>query len=1139
MPMPPTGCSPATARSPPSPCTSPGSCSPQDGRAQQPRADSRRAERAASPRSPHAGGSASGQYFGALGRQPTPAEVQAAVRADPPNALAMIQEASGRECVHAWHTRRYRTQYVPIEVEREVPVLQYVDRVVPQPVPDANLEQKLRNAERELEQLRHQPPVMVRDEYRRRDKLSLKAQNERLLHRLRKKEENIGDLRLALHRNFAIAKELSDLGRPDLVEVRKEAERLLRGQVVQLQDTLRRKEAYIQEVTQALIDCSSYVLRVQREVQEVLRIESVEGAAAWEETRRLEDRARSLERELAVVPQLRAQLREATTLAGELRSQLDDKDDVIENLEGQFRQAQLDDGSALSRDEVLVRMTQLRFKIAMKNAAELKSKAEMLRLQERLRSALEETQRAQDESTELRAELDRLRANVDAAQLQMAELRRELLAAGAPVRPIVMPSAVEDDDARLLAAPAAPRTRPLSDQDIVAAFGLFDASAQGELAAWDVPIYLRALGFSSDDSTVRKLMAEYKHQRGTLTLEDFRDLLHALQRDYTPLRNSALSIIMQWQDASRRRVKAHKRRMQRESAAEADEDSDSDCETPWTSIAAISVRAQPLTPGDIETAFNLFDFDMSGELDRCDVGMFVKVLGLVRTEADLEALKVMVESEFSGTLNATEWGDVVQHCQGLQPSFVRRRVLEQKPPKRRIYPRAFPRAGRLQPLSERDVDTAFQLFNVDRSGLLPGHLIPTYLQCLGLVCSGQEFTALLITQYKVDLTQKVPTEYFQRIVRFVQSHLEFFNPSPRAPPVRGAADGALEVARRQPPILAPQQATSPPPEPGQRAVQAAGDDRAPVAPPQRPNTAVYSPRTRQPGTYPPWMTPGLVPATVDAADAPAQRADQPQRTAAAISAAAQGGGQQVPGARLSMTSAASDGSGLDSGDPADAAGDEDRVEAVQAPDALKVFKFFTGLFKISQVAVATGPAALALQHVTRACRALGFRTATKRFLEQIWPYERKMDAAQRQGGGSGDELILDENEFVRLVRNIERYGLPRTAGPPQLPKQFNRVLSGGALRDQDIREVFELIDDDRKHFLFDKEFRDLLTLIGFTLHDEPDIQNVLVAYDRRRPSRTSREHKIYELHDCVEVVRQLTAKSQVHSRGEISAASFI
>eukprot|EP01065_Artemidia_motanka_P026928 TRINITY_DN32168_c0_g1_i1.p1 TRINITY_DN32168_c0_g1~~TRINITY_DN32168_c0_g1_i1.p1 ORF type:complete len:1155 (+),score=414.93 TRINITY_DN32168_c0_g1_i1:49-3465(+) len=1076
-----------------------------------------------------------GTRFSSLGRQPGIDDVREAVRADPTNALAIIQEANGKECAYAWHIRRYPTQYVPIEVEKEVPVPQYVDRPVPQPYPDPAIEHKLRATERELERLRAQPPVVVRDEYtRRRDRLSLKAQNERLLERIRKKDDNISDLRLALHRNFAIAKELSDLGRPELVEVRKEAERLLQGKVVHLQDTLRRKEAYIQEVTQALIDCSSYVLRLQREVQEVLRVESVESAAAWEETRRLEERARSLEKELAVVPQLRAQIRERDALVSELRRQLEDKDDVIDSLEGQFKQAVSDEKNALSRDEVRVRMTQLRFKIALKNASELRSKAELLRLQEKLRSAQEESRRSQEDAQQQRADIDRLRATNDGLQLKMAELRRDLLTASAPVRPIVMPPAVDDDEARLLAAPAAPRTRPLSDQDIVAAFGLFDASSQGELAAWDLPTYLRALGFSADDQAVRKLHQEYRHQQSTLTLEDFRDIIHALQREYTPLRNSALHIITQWQEASRRRIKAHKRKMMRESGTPQDDSDGSDGEAPWLSIATISIRAAPLTPRDIETAFNLFDFDMSGELDRADIGTLVKVLGLVRTDADLEALRVMVESEFSGTLNVTEWGDVVQHCQGLQPSFVRRRVLEQKPPKRRIYPRPFPRAGRLQPLSEREIDAAFRLFNVDRSGLLPGHMAPTYLQCLGLVCDGQEFTALLVTQYKVDLTQKVPADYFHRIIRFVQAHLDFFAPSPRAPPVRGPGDNPAEAARRQPPLQAPAPHQTNVPTP-HTAPDPTGARRS-SQPPSRPSVAAYSPRTRLPGQYPPWMTSSLIPEAIAAVESIQREdnAEDKQRSAAAISAAAKQRSMLSGSGRYGSPSPGADDAsgGSEGGDvsPTYVEPREEKPAAATSAQILRAFREFTSLFDCPQVAVATGSTALALPYVSLACRALGYMSVTKRFLEQIWPYERKMDAAQRQGGGCGDDLILDESEFVRLVKNIERYGTPRSWNDVQLPRKFNRVLSGGALRDQDIRNVFQLIDDEDKHFLWLKEFRMLLTLIGFTLQDQPEIQNVLVAYDRKRPSRTSREHKIYELGDCVSVVRLLTAKPQAPAR---------
>lgn len=101
-------------------------------------------------------------------------------------------------------------------------------------------------------------------------------------------------------------------------------------------------------------------------------------------------------------------------------------------------------------------------------------------------------------------------------------------------------------------------------------------------------------------------------------------------------------------------------------------------------------------------------------------------------------------------------------------------------------------------------------------------------------------------------------------------------------------------------------------------------------------------------------------------------------------------------------------------------------------------------------------------------------------------------------------------------------------------------MHGGALRDSDIRDVFELIDDEQKHFLWEKkEFHMLLTLMGFVMQDQPEIQNVIVQFDRRRPSRSSREHKIFELGDCVEVIDKLTSKPQNQAKDFNPATSFI
>jgi len=368
-------------------------------------------------------------------RQPLPDEVRDAVRSDPSNALAIIQEASGKECPYGWHTINHATQYVPIEVEREVTVVKVETRPEPYPVPDPAVEFRLRTTEKELERLKAQPTVVQKDERgRKRDKLSLKAQNERLQSRLQKKEENIRDLRLALHRNLAVAKELSDQGRPELVEVRKETERLLREKVVHLQDTLRRKEDYIQEVTQALIDCSTYALRIQQEVQETLRIESVESAAAWGETRRLEEKNRSLEQQLRRVGELEDEVQQERSKACNLSKQLKDTQDVFEALEAQWKQEQTNDErqDGLTREQRLVRMTKVRSDFARKSRELIDKCAELHRNQQQLRTTQEQLEASRKECTEHRAEVDRLRLTVEQLNHQMAELRREVLLLPSP-----------------------------------------------------------------------------------------------------------------------------------------------------------------------------------------------------------------------------------------------------------------------------------------------------------------------------------------------------------------------------------------------------------------------------------------------------------------------------------------------------------------------------------------------------------------------------------------------------------------------------------------------------------------------------------------------------------------------------------
>ena len=217
------------------------------------------------------------------------------------------------------------------------------------------------------------------------------------------------------------------------------------------------------------------MLRTQKETQEVLKTEKVESVAAWEEARRLENRTRDLEQELTVVPRIKGELRESRLFIEELRRQLDDKDDVIDALEEQFRQSALDEAADLSRDEILVRMTQLRFRIGLKNAKELQSKSKILKLQGELRTEKEAVARADTTIEKQNEALGVLQANVDSLQIQLAQLRRDLLAASAPVRPIIMPAPVYDDERRLLEAPSASRAQALTEQDIVAAFGLFDS----------------------------------------------------------------------------------------------------------------------------------------------------------------------------------------------------------------------------------------------------------------------------------------------------------------------------------------------------------------------------------------------------------------------------------------------------------------------------------------------------------------------------------------------------------------------------------------------------------------------------------------------------------------------------------------
>eukprot|EP01060_Flectonema_neradi_P035713 TRINITY_DN6649_c0_g1_i1.p1 TRINITY_DN6649_c0_g1~~TRINITY_DN6649_c0_g1_i1.p1 ORF type:complete len:670 (+),score=164.88 TRINITY_DN6649_c0_g1_i1:67-2010(+) len=609
-------------------------------------------------------------------------QVQAAVRADPANALSIIEEANSKDCPYNWHVKRHQTQYVPIEVERKVAVKEYVDRPVSHPVPDPEVERQLQRTREELDALRATIPGLQKEQDGSlKDRLNLKAINEKLREKIRKKDEHLSDLQTALLRNFSMAKELSDETSPEIVNIRKEQLRLCQSKTVFLQEVLRHKEEYIQEVTQALVDCCTAMLRTQKETQEVLKTEKVESVAAWEEARRLENRARDLEQELTIVPRIKGELRESQLYVEELRRQLDDKDDVIDALEEQFRQSALDEAADLSRDEILVRMTQLRFRIGLKNAKELQSKSKILKLQGELRTEKEALARSNETIEKQDEKITNLQANVDSLQIQLAQLRRDLLAASAPVRPIIMPAPVYDDERRLLEAPSAARAQALTEQDIVAAFGLFDSGTQGELPGWDMPLYLRVLGFNSSDPYIRKVTSEYRHNHGTLSLEEFRDVILDAQKEYQPLKMSTGNLLGQWQEASRRRVEAHKRREDRKKDRSYDEDSDEDSDPINRNIAAISMRATPMTTSDIEESFSLFDHDCSGCLDQRQIGPLVHAMGLVRTKADLEALNVIIMSEFSGTLNAVEWSDVVQYCQGIQPNFVRRRVLEKKLPK--------------------------------------------------------------------------------------------------------------------------------------------------------------------------------------------------------------------------------------------------------------------------------------------------------------------------------------------------------------------------------------------------------------------------------------------------------------------------
>ncbi|KAJ9446951.1 hypothetical protein DIPPA_32802 [Diplonema papillatum] len=1127
----------------------------------------------------------------------TPANVRKAVATDPTNALSIIEEANGRACAHGWHRIRYPTQYYPVEVEKVVSVTEYVDRAVSFPVPDPAVEAQLQCAQEELDQLRlraKQGNAPAEGEATR-DRLSYRAINAKLKQKLSKKDEQISDLQAALLRNFALVKEVSDESSPELARVRKEQMQLLRSKVSHLQEILRRKEEYIQEVTQALLDSSTATLRTQRETQEVLRMERLASAARWNEAKELEKRAESLENELMVIPALRSELTESTALIEELKQHIADKDDVIDALEEQFRQTTADEAADLTRDQVLVRMTQLRFKIGLKNAAALRAKAEIFNLTEKTKALEAALSRASALEEGRVSEVSRLSVANEALEVQLAGLRRDLLAASAPVRPLVMPPPIYDDALRLMEAPTAPRTRPMTEQDIVAAFGLFDSTVQGELPAWDMPLFFRVLGFTSDDPTVSRLSAQYRDDSGTLSLEEFRDVILSVQKEYEAMKLSTESLLGQWQEASRRRIEAGKRRARkkrdktRDAAAgggEEDADVDSDSIGSDTSghrtdaggdklhraIGSVSLRAVPMTSADVDDSFSLFDYDRSGEICREKAATLIHCLGLVRTTSDLDALCILVSREYSHTLSAHEWSDLIAYCQGARPNFVRNTTLEHKPPKAMIYPPRYPRAHRAHPLSERELRTAFRLFDVDASGLLPGYQVPTYLECLGLVPSGPELTALLVTQYKADLTQRVHHDYFCKLIMFVQSHLEFFDPPAEPPPVKRPGAASALDARKQQPIMAPAYqhapaphaphhsaaaaaATSgkvlpsslqgsptlwsskpqgqPPPKPSPKPPQS-GSTRVP---PSRCSTVGYSPRTRRPGEYPPWMIPTKLPLQVGDAGGetpphrsqhPLPAAPPPQPPGSKFEAKQEKQMANAFARRLAAKEEASHQSDSPLGSPVS---NSPRVlpgsaepAAAAAPgqtEILTAFHAFSKLFASPHTAVSRAPSlALSQYGALLAVRALGYCGVTHRFLEQIWPREAKEQAAYLRGDG----LAVNENEFVGLVRNLARFGAHRAAEKAGLPKTVNRHLSGGALRDRDVQWVFSLVDCDGKEFVSGRELRTMLTLMGFALHDEPEIQNVLLAYDAQRPSRTAREHNIYELQDCKHVIAKLTAK---------------
>ena len=95
---------------------------------------------------------------------PADGAVQAAVRADPSNALSIIEEANNKECPYNWHVKRHQTQYVPIEVERKVAVKEYVDRPVSHPVPDPEVERQLQRTREELDALRATIPGLQKEQ---------------------------------------------------------------------------------------------------------------------------------------------------------------------------------------------------------------------------------------------------------------------------------------------------------------------------------------------------------------------------------------------------------------------------------------------------------------------------------------------------------------------------------------------------------------------------------------------------------------------------------------------------------------------------------------------------------------------------------------------------------------------------------------------------------------------------------------------------------------------------------------------------------------------------------------------------------------------------------------------------------------